>query len=747
MATEPSAVSEREERLNEVLAAYLRASEAGQAPGLQELLAHHPDLADEIEIFLANRAQIERLAHSLHGARPAASSGSSETLTFAEEQDSGASLLGKRLRYFGDYELMQEIARGGMGVVYKARQVSLNRVVALKMILTGQLASATDVQRFHTEAEAAANLDHPNIVPIFEVGEYEGQCYFSMKLIEGGNLAQAMAGGRGAGVGKDGQRKAAALVATVARAVHHAHQRGILHRDLKPANILIDTHGQPHITDFGLAKRLEGDSSVTASGGIVGTPTYMSPEQASGKKGAVTTLADVYSLGAILYELLTGQPPFRGETPLDTLRQVQERQPEPPGKLNPHLERGLEQICLKCLAKVPGERYETAALLADDLNHWLAGEPLSVRPPSLAFQVWLWLRKNIRAAIWMVALGVVWGVMGTLGSMLPGVATLFRGVGKTYAQFPSLPKPWVATLDLQMPGWLLLATVLVGVALHLGIGLFIHLLVRPKDFWADVGAGLATGLVAAVTAFLWSIGPSCLTMFTIIHTHSDLTLLGDSFPTREPGAMAVDRPASAKAEHPQETLLRLYPDLQPVAEKERGRLLYAKVRADYVAGFFNAIWYGMAHSLVVFLSVSMSGTLAAGYLLRRRRASFSVVLSYLEMFLPVACLSIIPLAKVGFSLGDLDPWVLPLILLLAGFALTGVLRNLPWPLRLLFYAAWFITWRRVVRATIVPWYVDALGYLCVAILLACYYQRRKRSLQTLHGSVPSSAVGPAAPAA
>lgn len=376
----------REQRLQAILVGYLEAAEKGRAPALEDLLGHHPEFVTELRDFVANLAQFDSLTAPLRAVAEAAKAEveSRRTLTSA---GTGTDAAPRKVRYFGDYELLEEIARGGMGVVFKARQVSLNRIVALKMILKGELATETDVQRFRHEAEAAANLDHANIVPIYEVGEHEGQQYFSMKFIEGGSLARNIRDLIG------DPRLAIPFLTTVARAVHHAHQRGILHRDLKPGNILLDFQGQPHVTDFGLAKRVEGGSDLTRSGAIVGTPSYMPPEQAVGKKG-LSTAADVYALGAILYEMLTGRPPFRGETPMETLMQVVEREPEWPRVLDPRVDRDLETICLKCLEKERDKRYGSAEALAEDLERWLRGEPIRARPISRWERIGKWARRH-----------------------------------------------------------------------------------------------------------------------------------------------------------------------------------------------------------------------------------------------------------------------------------------------------------------------------------------------------------------
>ncbi|MBI1841658.1 MAG: serine/threonine protein kinase [Verrucomicrobia bacterium] len=309
----------------------------------------------------------------------------------------------------GDYELEQELGRGGMGVVYKARQISLQRLVAIKIVRFGEFAEAKELARFKAEAEAAAQLDHPHIVPIYEVGEHRGRHYFSMKLIEGGTLRDRLPQLRK----EIGLRGVAKLVTTVARAVHYAHTHGVLHRDLKPENILLDRQGDPHITDFGLARRLDVESSFTGSGEMLGTPTYMPPEQASGVK-RLTTAADVYSIGVLLYELLTGRPPFLGATAMEVLMQVRDQAPIPPQQLNPELDRDLSTLCLKCLEKNPNSRYSSAEALVDDLDRWLRGEPIRARPATMTEKVIKWARRNPAVAALTVGMNLIaWtGILG-----------------------------------------------------------------------------------------------------------------------------------------------------------------------------------------------------------------------------------------------------------------------------------------------------------------------------------------------
>src|SRR5205809_6171657 len=299
----------------------------------------------------------------------------------------------KTLADFGDYELLEEIGRGGQGVVYRARQKSLNRTVALKVIGLGHWATEAHLKRFRLEAEAAASLEHPGIVPIHEVGERDGSCYFSMKFVEGGQLDE---------VAKRQPipiRQAVELIAKVARIVHYAHEHHILHRDIKPGNILLDTKGEPHLTDFGLARLVETESTVTRTMEVLGTPSYMAPEQAVGNNASVTSATDIYGLGAVLYQLLTGHAPFAGGTTYETVRLVLDTEPRQPRLLNPKVDRDLNTICLKCLDKDPQRRYSSALALAEDLERWLKHEPIRARRTGLVTRGRKWVRRNPSIAV------------------------------------------------------------------------------------------------------------------------------------------------------------------------------------------------------------------------------------------------------------------------------------------------------------------------------------------------------------
>ena len=304
----------------------------------------------------------------------------------------------QNLRELGDYELLEEIGRGAQGVVYRARQKSLNRIVALKIIGLGHWATKAHVKRFRLEAEAAARLDHPFIIPIHEIGESNGSCYFSMQLVEGGQLDRVIK------QEPMPSRQAAELIAKLARTVHHAHQRGILHRDIKPGNILLDANGDPHLTDFGLARLLEPGSSVTRTTEALGTPSYMAPEQARGDNAQLSSATDVYGLGAVLYQLLTGYPPFVGSTTYETIRLVLDTDPRQPRLLNPKVDRDLATICLKCLEKDPKQRYSSALALAEDLEHWLRYEPTQARRAGILLRTNKWIRRKPLAAALVVSL-------------------------------------------------------------------------------------------------------------------------------------------------------------------------------------------------------------------------------------------------------------------------------------------------------------------------------------------------------
>jgi WD40 repeat protein/tRNA A-37 threonylcarbamoyl transferase component Bud32 len=425
MSSTPHEPSSREERVNEAIAAYLEAVERGESPDREKLLADHPDIAAELNSFIANQAQFQQDAGSLRPVPTPAEAGTPADEPTRPVEQRGVPSPKDVVRYFGDYELLEEIARGGMGVVFKARQVTLNRIVAVKMILSGRLASPQDVERFHTEAEAAAKLDHPGIVPIYEVGQDDGQHYFSMGFVDGQSLSARIA------IGPLPDREAAVLVRTVAEAVQYAHEKGVIHRDLKPGNILLDLQGQPRVTDFGLAKLTESVSELTATGQILGTPGYMPPEQAAAAVGAVGRLSDVYSLGAILYCVLTGRPPFQAATPIETLLQVQQQEPVPPRQLNPSIPLDLDTIVLKCLDKSPSRRYASAQALADELRRFLEGRPVVARRIGQAERLRRWCRRNRAVAALLATIAICLSV-GTTVSLYFAIEASNRATAEAF---------------------------------------------------------------------------------------------------------------------------------------------------------------------------------------------------------------------------------------------------------------------------------------------------------------------------
>ena len=396
----------------ELLATLVEELSELRGPAAQVLLEHHaaahPALAGQLrELFAAIMVTDAVAEHStifsLGDGEADRSSGSGTSPT-ASWPTAGTGLLPGVTPLpaaFGDYELLEEIGRGGMGVVYRALQKSLGRTVAIKMLLRRDLATPSDLSRFRSEAEAAAQLDHPGIVSIFEVGECDGHPFYSMQLVEGTTLAKQLR------QGPLPAREAAALLAKVADAVQAAHARGVLHRDLKPSNILIDSGGEPHVSDFGLAKRLEVEESVTHTGAILGTPCYMSPEQAAGSRGDVGPTSDVWSLGAILYQMLTGRPPFQASSPMDTLLAVLESDPPVPRSIDQQVDRDLEMIALKSLQKPQELRYGSAAELAADLRAFLAGEPVAARHGGLA-DIFARLFRETHHAVVLENWGLLW---------------------------------------------------------------------------------------------------------------------------------------------------------------------------------------------------------------------------------------------------------------------------------------------------------------------------------------------------
>lgn len=388
-SNDPPSASSADEQLALLLSELADRSADGEEIDIHEVLQAYPQFADDIR--------------ELWSAVVLANAVGSDVLEATAQHDKLMDITSilQLPCTIGDYELIEELGRGGMGVVYKARHRTLNRIVALKMLLRGRFASIEDQARFRAEAEAIAQLDHPNIVPVYEVGQLEGHIYFSMKYVHGRTLQQVLADG------PLEQREAARILSAVATAVDFAHRRGVLHRDLKPSNIMIDDEAQPHVNDFGLAKQLSDQESITRTGAVIGTPAYMSPEQAAGNRGQVGPASDVYGLGSILYHMITGRPPFKGESAVDVVLKVLEEDAPPARSVNPNADRDLEMVITRCLQKPIDLRYASAASLAEDLDAWLADEPVSARTGRISQIVALVFRETHHAAV-LENWGLLW---------------------------------------------------------------------------------------------------------------------------------------------------------------------------------------------------------------------------------------------------------------------------------------------------------------------------------------------------
>lgn len=463
---------------------------------------------------------------------------------------------------FGDYELLEEIARGGMGVVYKARHTKLNRIAALKMILGGRFSSPDDVQRFHIEAKAAAGLDHSGIVPVYEIGEHDGQAFFAMKYIEGGSLAQNIDKFRAE------PRAAVRMLASVAWAVNHAHQRGVLHRDLKPANILIDEAGQPLITDLGLAKTATGDSELTKTGAVLGTPSYMSPEQARSTE-SVTTAADTYALGAIMYETLTGQPPHKGTTAFETVMNVRNNTPPTPRKLNPQVDSELELICLKCIERNPDNRYSSTAALATDLENWLAGDAISVKHPSFKAAAAQWIKLNHKLAysVFSMLIGAV--------LIVPSATIIFgdnSSIGKVYEHFPAAKKPWFMAIE-SLPHWAPEISMLsLLLLIWPSLGLWNAIVTRPKSIRQAARLGGLTSLVCA-GIMVATMGWLVVVLMTADYSSTHVRVLGEALWMKKGSTPEATRVVATE----------LFEGLDAVPEELRATVLADRVFSDQIA--------------------------------------------------------------------------------------------------------------------------------------------------------------------
>ena len=619
--------------------------------------------------------------------------------------------VGRGLPTVAGYEIEDELGRGGMGVVYRARHIRLNRPCALKMILAGAHAGPDDVTRFVTEAEAIARIQHPSIVQIRHIGDADGLPFLELEYVGGGSLDQQLNGTPWPAM------RAARLAEQVARGVAEAHREGIIHRDLKPSNVLLADDGTPKIGDFGLAKMLDCTSALTRTESVMGSPSYMAPEQAEGRAKQASSAVDVYAVGAIFYELLTGRPPFRGTTALETLEQVKTIEPVAPSRLVPGVPRDAETICLKCLEKEPGKRYVSALDLADDLNRYQVGEPIVARPPSAWQMARYWLRRNLRAALCVLAVGLVLGV-------LAGYAVYFRilyqplieAVDASYGRLPATPRPWLAALPRpEMP--CIIAFGLAALLATTTSGLAIVLLARPQSAGADLSLGLAVGLVAAYVSLMcggvWAFAG--LEVMNAVQKRENVLAFKDDLLQRQQEPLADVWVVPELGELHREVYEpdwqeHRYPDLKGLSHDDQRRILYDKMVCDAMIGVQKGLLWAMPIYLVGMFLVPAVEALAAGSLWRRYRRPGPVTLAYVERIVPLALTLILGVTTVWvaallrkivtedwFSVYERAYWPMHVALVVMVVAQVATWRGWSGSLRLFLHAAWIVLviWARL----------------------------------------------------
>ncbi|QDT08531.1 serine/threonine-protein kinase [Planctomycetes bacterium K23_9] len=588
-----------------------------------------------------------------------------------------ASNRSSKLPQLDGYELLEELGRGGMGVVYRARHEKLDRIVAIKMILAGQFASADSIARFELEAETAARLDHPGIVPIYETGQSGDHHFFSMKLIDGSPLSALL------DQFQPDQRKSAELMIKIAQAVQHAHQRGVLHRDLKPANVLIDPDGQPLLTDLGLAKQLDNDSAITQTGLVLGSPGFMSPEQAAGKAD-VTVAADVYAMGAILYWMVAGRAPITGENAFDVVRRTIEHEPESMREIRSDADRDLNLICLKALQKAPDQRYASADDFATDLQAWLDGEPLSVKPPTLFTSTRRWVQKNFRGVAVGVGTGTICGLWMGLTILLQIAEQQFDTASSLHEQLEAADPPWIteafawvkkvpAGLGDSLVPWITVVTAICGIAT---IGLS-----KPKRGESGAAPALTATLLSGILAFVISWAWAPIANRAEQASEQDLQLLSD-YVFLHPD----DRHLA------EEVLFQRYPGLPKANSWQRSELMQSKIVSDQISSIPAALWTGLIVTAFIAALPIFASSLFAGLVWHREHRGWKFFWRSLEVAFYASTLMFLMSRSFGDFTGAAPAWHFQLISAVVISAAIGVAlkRKSLW-LRIPLFLAVFVT--------------------------------------------------------